>query len=80
MGENRWDSFDLLSVAEAAGFARCSQSTVRRAIAEGRLPYFRLRERGGIRIPFHALEELIKPHLVDAVETATAATSELVES
>jgi excisionase family DNA binding protein len=77
MDEKRWDSTDLLTVSEAAEALRCSRQTIYRACNEGRIHWFRLREGGAIRIPFFALESLIAPHLLEAAETATKATSEV---
>ena len=77
MGEQRWSPASLLTVRETAGLLHCSEATVRRALAEGRLPYFRLRENGGIRIPAVTIDRLVTPALIDAAETATRATSDV---
>jgi excisionase family DNA binding protein len=78
MAEHTRDAMDLLTVAEVAAELRCSKSTVRRALAEGKLPFFRLRgEHSEIRVPFHGLEELVRPALHRAMDEATAATSEV---
>ena len=77
MSEERWNEFDTLSVREAARALRCSPQTVYRAVHEGRIQWFRLRENGSIRIPYFALEGLVRPHLMDAVETAKNATAEV---
>ena len=79
-GEHRarkFDEFDLLTVKEAADLLRCSESTVRRAIASSEINWFRVRPHGGIRIPAFALEQLIRPHLLEAAEAATAAVSDV---
>jgi excisionase family DNA binding protein len=75
MSEKRWNPYDLLSVAEAAGALRCSPQTIYRAVHEQRIVWFRVRERGQIKIPYYALEGLIAPELLKAVDTATLATS-----
>jgi excisionase family DNA binding protein len=80
ISDERWNGFDTLSVKEAARALRCSPQTVYRACHEGRIEWFRLREHGAIRIPFFALEGLIRPHLMDTLETAKNATAEEVEA
>jgi excisionase family DNA binding protein len=77
MSEHTRDPFDLLTVPEVAAELRCSESTVRRAIHENRIPWFRLREHGSIRVPYFGLENLIAPELHKATELATRATSEV---
>jgi len=73
-------AYDLLSVQEAARVLRCSPQTIYRACHENRIPWFRLRERGRIVVPYYGLEALIGPHLADAVEVAKNATAAEVEA
>jgi excisionase family DNA binding protein len=78
MAEHTRDAMDLLTIREVAAELRCSESTVRRAVKENRIPWFQLRgEHSGIRIPFHGIEQLVAPELHKAMEQATAATSEV---
>jgi excisionase family DNA binding protein len=71
----RFSEYDLLRVSEAAQLLRCSESTIRRAIAANEIPWFRIRPRGAIRIPAFGLAELVAPELIRTVEAATAATA-----
>jgi excisionase family DNA binding protein len=80
MAEQERNSHDLLSVREAAQVLRCSPQTVYRAVHENRIQWFRLRPGGAIRIPYFALEGLIRPHLMETLETAKNATAEEVEA
>lgn len=75
MEERSWNGVSLLTVREAARVLRCSPQTVYRAIKEGRVSAFRLREHGALRVPAFELEHLVKPELVRTVEQATAATA-----
>ena len=74
----RFVNTDLLRVKQAAQLFGCSATTIRRACAEGRLNYFRLRERGPLIIPASEFEKLITPELARVADVATAATSEQV--
>jgi excisionase family DNA binding protein len=76
--DEKRSAYDLLSIRETAEILRCSETTVRRAVRERRIPWFRVRPRGQIKIPFYGVERLIAPHLIDAVETAKNATAEQV--
>jgi excisionase family DNA binding protein len=80
MGEHTRDAHDLLTVREVAVELRCSPQMVYRAIHENKIPWFRLREGGAIRVPYFGVEALVAPHLASAMEQATAATSEEVEA
>ena len=80
MAEREWNGYETLSVKEAAQALRCSPQTIYGAVHEGRIEWFRLREHGAIRIPFFALEGLVRPHLLDTLETAKNATAEEVEA
>ena len=50
-----------LNVKEVAAELRVSQSAVYRAVQEGRLPSFRLSQRGPIRIPRDAVTQKEQP-------------------
>ena len=76
MSEQR-SPYDLLTVREVAAELRCSETTVRRAIREDRIPWFQLRPHGMIKVPFFGVEALIAPELHKATEQATRATSEV---
>jgi excisionase family DNA binding protein len=54
----------LLTTAEAARVASCSQVTIRRAAESGRLRALRLGARGDYRIPPDALNEWMRPEQV----------------
>jgi excisionase family DNA binding protein len=54
----------LLTTAEAARLASCSQVTIRRAAESGRLRALRLGARGDYRIPPDALTEWMHPQQV----------------